>query len=74
MNKYKALALDIDGTLLNSEKEVTPEVFKAVRRLQEAGVPVMIAQEDRNRVFLMWHGRLAWIPLADIFFPLMAGK
>lgn len=43
MNKYKALALDIDGTLLNSEKEVTPEVFKAVRRLQEAGVPVMIA-------------------------------
>lgn len=43
MGKYKALALDIDGTLLNSKKEVTPEVLRQVRRLQNAGVPVIIA-------------------------------
>lgn len=35
MSQYKALALDIDGTLLNTKKEVTPEVLKEVRRLQE---------------------------------------
>ena len=43
MSQYKALALDIDGTLLNTKKEVTPEVLKEVRRLQEESVPVMIA-------------------------------
>lgn len=43
MGRYKAIALDIDGTLLNSRKEVTPEVLRQVRRLQDAGVPVMIA-------------------------------
>lgn len=43
MSRYKALALDIDGTLLNTKKEVTPEVLKEVRRLQEESVPVMIA-------------------------------
>lgn len=43
MSQYKALALDIDGTLLNTKKEVTTEVLKEVRRLQEESVPVMIA-------------------------------
>ncbi len=43
MKKFKALALDIDGTLLNSKKEVTPTVLQAVRSLQEQKVPVMIA-------------------------------
>lgn len=41
--EYKALALDIDGTLLNSKKEATPEVLAEVKRLQTAGIPVMIA-------------------------------
>lgn len=43
MSKYKALALDIDGTLLNSKKEVTPKVLEQVRRLQEEKIPVIIA-------------------------------
>lgn len=43
MSKYKALALDIDGTLLNSRKEVTPAVLKQIQRMQKAGIPVMIA-------------------------------
>ena len=43
MNNYKALALDIDGTLLNSKKEVTPAVLAQVRRLQNAGIPLIIA-------------------------------
>lgn len=43
MSKYKALALDIDGTLLNSKKEVTPRVLEQVRKLQNEKIPVMIA-------------------------------
>lgn len=49
MSQYKALALDIDGTLLNTKKEVTPEVLKEVRRLQEESVPVMIAFRETAR-------------------------
>ena len=31
---YKALGLDIDGTLTNSEKNITPETKEAVIKLQ----------------------------------------
>ena len=41
-NLYKVLALDIDGTLTNSKKEITPAVLNAVRRLQNAGIPVLL--------------------------------
>ena len=35
MSRYKALALDIDGTLLNTKKEVTPEVLKAIEECND---------------------------------------
>lgn len=41
-DKYKILALDIDGTLTNSKKEINPAVFNAVRRLQNADIPVLL--------------------------------
>ena len=41
-NKYKLLALDIDGTLTNSKKEITPAVLNAVRRLQNSDIPVLL--------------------------------
>lgn len=41
-NQYKVLALDIDGTLTNSKKEITPRVFDAVRRLQLKDIPVLL--------------------------------
>lgn len=34
---------DVDGTLLNSKQELTPEVFDAIKRADEVGVPLMIA-------------------------------
>lgn len=43
MSTYKALALDIDGTLLNRKKEVTDEVLEKIHILQQRGIPVMIA-------------------------------
>lgn len=36
--KYKLLVLDIDGTVTNSQKQVSEKTRKAVIRLQEQGV------------------------------------
>lgn len=36
--KYRALAVDLDGTLLNSRHEIDPETVQALQRLREAGV------------------------------------
>ena len=39
--KYKMLALDLDGTLLNSRKEITQPTADAINRLLERGVNVV---------------------------------
>lgn len=41
--KYKMIALDIDGTLTNSKKQITPGVKKALKKAQEKGVKVVLA-------------------------------
>lgn len=38
----KLVAVDIDGTLLTSKREITPEVFQAVQEAKAAGVKVVI--------------------------------
>lgn len=40
MTTYKLLALDMDGTLLDSHKHVTPRTHEAISRLAERGVAV----------------------------------
>lgn len=40
---YEVLVLDIDGTLTNSKKEVSPKTLDAVIRAQEEGIKVVIA-------------------------------
>lgn len=39
----KLVAIDIDGTLLNSKHEITPEVYQAVQDAKQAGVKIVIA-------------------------------
>lgn len=39
----KYLALDLDGTLTNSEKQITPRTWQAVMQAQEHGVRVIIS-------------------------------
>ncbi|TYK97436.1 hypothetical protein E0F66_10725, partial [Streptococcus pyogenes] len=39
----KLIAVDIDGTLVNSQKEITPEVCSPIQDDKEAGVKVVIA-------------------------------
>lgn len=39
----KAVALDLDGTLTNSRKEITPAVKRAIERAAESGVAIILA-------------------------------
>jgi hypothetical protein len=39
----KAVAVDIDGTLTDSNKEIHTGAIKALRRLERAGIPVILA-------------------------------
>lgn len=41
--KRKVLILDIDGTLTNSQKEITPKTLEALLKLQEAGHTIVLA-------------------------------
>src|SRR5689334_19298289 len=44
---YKLLALDIDGTLVNSRDELTPATKEALLRAREAGVQLVLATGRR---------------------------
>jgi len=45
--KYRLLALDIDGTLLNSKSELTPRTKEAIRKAKERGMKVLLATGRR---------------------------
>ncbi len=47
--RYRLIALDIDGTLLNSRSELTPRVVAAVRLAQRAGMGVCLVSGRRPR-------------------------
>ena len=40
---YRLLVLDIDGTLTNNKKEITPNTRAAIKKAQEKGVKIVIA-------------------------------
>lgn len=42
MNKIKLIAIDIDGTLVNSKKEITPAVKEAILTAQNKGIKIVI--------------------------------
>lgn len=41
--KYKLLVLDVDGTLLNNEREITPRTQAALLKVQQMGVRIVLA-------------------------------
>lgn len=43
MGRIKLIAFDLDGTLLNDKKEVTPETFKTLERASEMGIEIVPA-------------------------------
>lgn len=40
---YKLIALDIDGTLLNSEKKITANVFESIQNAKKSGAKVVLS-------------------------------
>jgi len=54
--KYRLVALDLDGTLLDSQFQIRSETIDALRRVREQGVQVMIAT-GRHHVaaYPYWH-------------------
>ena len=41
--KYKLIILDVDGTLLNSNREITKRTVQTLRRVQQMGIKVALA-------------------------------
>lgn len=41
--KYKAIVLDLDGTLTNTKKEITPHTKEVLMKAQEMGVKIILA-------------------------------
>ncbi|MGM9760431.1 MAG: HAD-IIB family hydrolase, partial [Parabacteroides sp.] len=41
--KYKLLVLDVDGTLLNSQKEISSRTLAALLKVQNMGVHIVLA-------------------------------
>ena len=49
--KYKLLVLDVDGTLLNSEKEISKRTLAALLKVQQMGVRIiMVARLSMHRM------------------------
>ena len=43
MSEYKMIVLDLDGTLTNQNKEITPKTKETLMRAQEQGKIVVLA-------------------------------
>ena len=41
--KYKLLVLDVDGTLLNDEREISKRTLAALLKVQQMGVRIVLA-------------------------------
>ena len=49
MSRYRLLALDIDGTIVNSRHELGPHTQEAILRAKSAGVEIVLATGRRYR-------------------------
>ena len=75
---YRLIATDIDGTLLNERREVTPRTLAAVRALQRRSIPLVLTTARPSRSvqalyselglsgpFIAYNGALVYDPRAD---------
>lgn len=73
MNK-KVLVLDLDGTLTNSEKKITPETKKALMEIQEQGHTVVLASGRPTAGIEPLAEELKLKETEDIFLRLTGGR
>jgi len=66
--KYKLLALDMDGTVLNNKKEISEKTMAAIRRAMELGVIVTIATGRSWQSLEPYQALLALLPHPLIVF------
>jgi Cof subfamily protein (haloacid dehalogenase superfamily) len=57
--KYGVVALDLDGTLLTDDLQITERSHAAIRRVQERGVTVLLASARPPRSMRRYHRELA---------------
>lgn len=64
--KYKLLVLDVDGTLLNDEKEITPRTLATLLKVQQMGVHLVLASGRPTYGILPLAKNWNWVTMADI--------
>ena len=69
---YKAIVLDLDGTLTNSKKEITPHTKEVLMKAQEMGVKVILASGRPTYGIAPLADQLELDRFADISLPSMA--
>lgn len=47
---YKLIAIDLDGTLLNSFGEVSDNTKNALRKAMDKGLEIVLASRKNNRI------------------------
>jgi phosphoglycolate phosphatase len=43
VSRYRAVVTDVDGTLTDASRRLDPEALRMVRRIEDAGIPVLLA-------------------------------
>ena len=57
MGQYRLVCLDLDGTLLNDRKEITPYTQDIIARLQGIGVTVALTSARMPQACLLYTSR-----------------
>ena len=70
----KVLFLDLDGTLTNDDKKVTPKTLKALKQIMEEGHIVALASGRPTPGVAQVAKTLELISTVDMFFLLMEEK
>ena len=72
--KYKLLVLDVDGTLLNDEKEITPRTLATLLKVQQMGVHIVLASGRPTYGILPLAKKLELGTMADTSCPITAHR
>lgn len=55
---YKAVAFDMDGTLLNNQREILPETVAAIEKVKQKGIKVILVTGRHHSVIYSYYHQL----------------
>ena len=64
MTQYKVVALDLDGTLTNSDKVITPRTQAALEEAARQGVRIVLASGRPTVASSRWRTSCVWAKTA----------